>query len=1156
MKSTVLVGLFVGVCSNMFAADLSVGFREMDAINVGDGQSEAFSGTLTLSPEATFYKTGAGSLTVPSASIENATPYAIDVLAGKLTLSGAAGAPSATAPATAQKAAVWLDASALTEGDSVSTWNDVRGGSGRYAAVAQWLSPIAGADQVPPVVAVTNGMKGVYFGGKSGRWMAFRKAGAAAAIDRVFHIFVVHGAYSTYGSLLGDTVNSRGYGLLTATAASTQTTLEVPYLIGDRGDLDYYNYQGRFFLDGRLFDPRTTNVKRGRSLFEGDLQAQPQHFDAIYRNHFETYTTDDAKRPGGDYMCEILLFTNHLAEAERLDVERYLLNKWNLPQTEVCSVDKQPLVTANPPRGTGLVKVAEGASVEVTAAADETTAPFRFDGEGDVVKCGAGTLLIGGGADRPFSGSFTMEEGDILVHGGVMPPVTVGSGETWNSANWPATRVGTVEGDAASGVRISRTVSADGNSVKVGLGELRVGGILEGTGRLTVEEGVLHLVGKERDAVKPDTGIGADEVEVPNGSFEKPFTWADAYGRCYLLPELNSWTSDRPNDYSVQFVTASCEAWTTWSSKGYLPPEGTNALMIVYNGYGYTSVTIPRAGTYEVSYYAASRYGSPRAAKPDNFGKRSQVDVMFADHAVGSVQVNEGAFTRFRHRFTVTETEAGVAKRFGFKSLQSCSDNCMIIDDIHIRAVSEPERADVVKVPGGDFENSAYVNADGSAGKRFASVFCRCMTSPDWTLSIAADAPSQNPTNGYVAICTAGTPTLYYPNYADNFTPFYPQADGRTGSGVLGFIGNYGTATTAKAFTLPKGKWLLRGEIGANRLCCNAAAAGSEKPFTDASSGVEVKVVRAGTSVASLGTVSATRHLMESRTWPTVVEVTADEGEDILLSISQTVAKGACMVDNLEFVPVTAGEAGRNLFPNGTFETSDCVGTVAVDTKGVNYYSYADRFEYSNNSYAFGLDIVDGTRCFRLHNHVGLQESVVFPAPGLYRLTVPAHTRSDGGRYAHQELRASVVLNDGSELEIFNQPIPITQSFQEISYLFRMPEAGVHAVRINGIPIPSGNVKSGVDQADRSTMIDGIRLVKVEEGDGALAIPDVAENARLTVRDGAKLALDYDGKVVVGSLSLGGTRVSGTVSAKTHPAYLTGMGEIEVKPLGGILIIR
>lgn len=226
----------------MFAADLSVGFREVDAVNVGDGQSEAFSGTLTLSPEATFYKTGAGSLTVPSASIENATPYAIDVLAGKLTLSGAAGAPSVTAPATAQKAAVWLDASALTEGDSVSTWNDVRGGSGRYAAVAQWLSPIAGADQVPPVVAVTNGMKGVYFGGKSGRWMAFRKAGAAAAIDRVFHIFVVHGAYSTYGSLLGDTVNSRGYGLLTAAAASTQTTLEVPYLIGDRGDLDYYNY--------------------------------------------------------------------------------------------------------------------------------------------------------------------------------------------------------------------------------------------------------------------------------------------------------------------------------------------------------------------------------------------------------------------------------------------------------------------------------------------------------------------------------------------------------------------------------------------------------------------------------------------------------------------------------------------------------------------------------------------------------------------------------------------------------------------------------------------------------------------------------------------------------------------------------------------------
>jgi len=122
-----------------FADGQSVGFREVGGVDVPANGAETFSGKLRLSPEATFYKAGTGTLTMPSSQIDTAAPYALNVLAGKLVLSGAAATPStATAPAVAQTAAVWLDASDLTAGDSVSTWNDVRGGSGRYSAVAKW----------------------------------------------------------------------------------------------------------------------------------------------------------------------------------------------------------------------------------------------------------------------------------------------------------------------------------------------------------------------------------------------------------------------------------------------------------------------------------------------------------------------------------------------------------------------------------------------------------------------------------------------------------------------------------------------------------------------------------------------------------------------------------------------------------------------------------------------------------------------------------------------------------------------------------------------------------------------------------------------------------------------------------------------------------
>ena len=63
----------------LMAAD-GVGFREIGGTNVTSG-TVTIDGSLKLSPEATYMKTGAGTLEIPSASIDSAAPYRIDVVA-------------------------------------------------------------------------------------------------------------------------------------------------------------------------------------------------------------------------------------------------------------------------------------------------------------------------------------------------------------------------------------------------------------------------------------------------------------------------------------------------------------------------------------------------------------------------------------------------------------------------------------------------------------------------------------------------------------------------------------------------------------------------------------------------------------------------------------------------------------------------------------------------------------------------------------------------------------------------------------------------------------------------------------------------------------------------------------------------------------------
>lgn len=1156
LTAVLLLGIFA-TCT-VCAESVSVGFREIGGVAV-DAGTQTLSGSLRVSPQGEFVKSGSGTLEIPMSCIDHAAPYEIVVADGTLSLTGSKGNPSTAVPdVVTQDAAFWTDASMLTVGDQVSTWNDRRSGAEWSASVRYRNAP----DETPPVVAETNGLRGVYFGGRSGKWMKFQRNGSDAMLGNVHHFFVVHGVLQWWTALLGNTTENRGNGMFTTLNSAGNTVtfnprVPTPYMLASqRGEYDQRNFGARFFLDGRLVDPYSQSARYGFQLFEGDFLSIPETYDAFFYNGCAAYRNDI---PGGDYLCEVILFTHRLCESDRLAVERYLMDKWNLPQTLVKDTGNTTLQSVpQQAHGTGMVRTAMDATVEVTIDAGDESVPLAFAGAGDVVKKGAGSLVLGPSDAVPGPGTFTLEAGDILLRGGLPPPVVLGAGESWSAARYPETARPSSDAkklsDVTSGVRVAKSVLGGWRAAKTGVCELVSVGVSEEVRSLQVQEGTLRLASREIPSLAIDGGVTASEVYIPNHSFEQPFN-IDSNARC-IMPansESNGWYNVGPRA-KTQFVDARVAGYSTWFSTDNTMPDGACALMIVEDGRAETDVTVPRAGTYELSFWATSRYGTVFDQAPTDASiKRSLLDVCFAGRAIGRCQVNKSEFVRFRYRFAVTAAEAGAPMRLGFLSRRSHGDCCTIIDDLHLRAVAEPARSDVVKVPGGDFEMNDLVGATSST-PGLPPVFSREMCVEGWTLSLADGAAYTNPTNGYVAVVTPGT-YMYNPRAV-----LYPFADPGCGSATLGFIGNFGRATSG-TFTLPKGRWLLRGRLASWPIQMTPIG-GSATDF-QSSPCVDAVLVRAGGAEYPLGVTMTPRqtaglvgsHLLETCLWTNVVELAADE--NVSLRLRQTLSNGCGLLDDLEFVPADAALPERNLVCNPGFEGGVGWSTFTYYT-GVTYstQSTSQQFDHTRDTYAFGYGVYDGDCCARIHNNGGIKTTVAFPAPGLYRFTMHMRCRSDETT-VRNPVRVFAVSADGATNDICMINTPYTQNFVAYSRLVHIPAAGRGELCIAGCGVPSGKLDGNRhDTANLTTLVDGVSLFKVDEAEQIK--PDLPRTLRISVAEGAKLVLDYPGTNTVAALTLGGVSVRGldVVDASTCPDFVSGVGALRVVPYGTLMSFK
>ena len=243
------------------------------------------------------------------------------------------------------------------------------------------------------------------------------------------------------------------------------------------------------------------------------------------------------------------------------------------------------------PRGTGIIRVAAGAAVEIDAAKGKATPPLAFAGAGRVVKKGHGALVIGPGVPSPNVSVFELLEGSVEVRGGRMPTVDVlSAGENWDVRVVPDRSAKTPEQMNNACVRICKTDHGSMTLSKTGNGELEACRIAGEVRRLTVGEGVLRLVVPTAgcDKMHGENLIADPGFEKESGIWEKyVYDDGDTYAR----------------QYSTPFFPYETDSWAF----GYTVIDGEYCARIHNNGGVASAVDFPAPGRYRLTMHLRSR---------------------------------------------------------------------------------------------------------------------------------------------------------------------------------------------------------------------------------------------------------------------------------------------------------------------------------------------------------------------------------------------------------------------------------------------------------------------------------------------------------------------------------------------------------------------
>jgi hypothetical protein len=1004
---------------------------------------------------------------------------------------------------TMNKAAFWLESrtNLVKDGDDIVEWRDVRdvdptATNHYYAVVEHSWSPLC------PQETNYTGKAAVYFRGyQSGCWMNWQTpAGGQATVGNLYNAFIVHGAQSGWGYALGQRNGSQPY--FQTAGSGTGSFIWIAHNAENRP-----MHSSRTFRDGIEIDPFTTGHGTGIHVIEVDCLEMRQSAQCFFNDRdfwkdangynpmfgeTSTKQTAGGKRAGGEYICEMLLFTNRLSEVERMSVSNWLLAKWR---------DVVP-----PQKPAVAVTLATNALLEVEG---DALASLSALGDGTLVKTGAATLVMPSLTHSVRrTAHLRVDEGSVLL--GQPLPIAYAAGDTVTSAITYA------------GPQVTKASSAGaGRFVKAGNGPLLLDEVPDSVTNLVVSGGLLTLADPDHRAdvlPGPDRNVAA---VIPEWDFESyNATSVDNSQKFFNNVEYNGWHGIRPDTTSQVFIFDNTFGSPTSWGLNLHTPNGKNCLAVKHNASAWCAFTVPETGDYVLSFWAAPRNGSYIGRHLDVMIGTDAANLTALETAVGAFAVSVDKWVRFT--FNPVHLERGTDYQLWFKSLDVGGDRCTLFDAITLK-IPEVEVGRWT-IPNGDFETHAT---------NFVNTFSLANTNRVFGFT-AEQAPnfSGASTHVYSTFAVYGAEDFAHYNRpwsADGTTQFY-----MTGNG----------SKLVTTFTPPAGRWLLQADF--STWCVVAGHANSYA--------IEATVSASG-ETTSLGTYTATDHRLVARQWPNAFTSDGTTPVTLTLTGASASDNYHGILDNLVLVATYAGDVnlladpGINTSNPGNW--SYVVTPKPANTGGSQFLNWTENF-YTTY---FGIGRFEGTAMFKLVNDDMLYQPVTFPTGGLYRLTVNLKARGTTSPSTGNGLNPLNVYlaRDGVTNIVGRSDSAATTNFNEYAFTFAVPaEGGTYDVGFRGTSVWGGE---GSPRVDQTILLDAAWLCRVES-QRDIGLPEhlkieVADGARLQLDFAGTNKVDslrIAGKSYEGLVSV-------ETYPELFPV-LAGPGTLMIMPKGTVILFR
>jgi hypothetical protein len=1046
-------------------------------------------------------KTGAGKLTLPAEKLYG--QGSVEVVEGELSVTATgAGSDAVAEPAILNSAAMWLDANRHVAGadgaaatDYAAMWYDVReenwattSGFATNYIYAQGLANLSADGSLPAYGTDGDGRKYIDFGGyKSGKYMVWRKPSGDKAWIPIANSFVAYSPNGSHGHYLGVATD---YGVDRSKVMYFAVNMggELNSFFANESNARYRHLRfGHVFCNGVAVDPSATIDKTATQLLETESYPVEGYAEAFF--NFRNYQASAGSgaagdRVGGGRLHEALIFTNSISEVDRVLVEQYLLRKWVkssgyaiLPKFRVMS---------------GATLTLDGrleASVQSEGVLRHTGSQVSLATE-DVFAGIGGTVVIDANAtvSNKFGAAIAPQAGKEYAVDG------------WNTVSISDGTAGTIS--------------------KTGTGTLALAG-LGSAATLAVADGQAAV-----RAVATNAAVTLSGNCLADGGFEGIYN-NTAFQNYSTGSAMGAWTA---TNYCSSANTRLCykTGWTPlWKDSGADPqyvlgtPEGSYYLLLKNGGGVKQSVTLPKAGRYEVTMRAYPR--SDGLAKYAGFARLYMDDVL-----IGTAQSPAQQLDWDYIRFESPWLEAG-PHVFRIAS-ETTEDLALAIDDVQVRWLDDTPAVAALK--NGNFEDA------------------------DWVTGSPALIPSMNVRDAIATTIQTNTalPSTFLTGWTANGTvtllrgrPYFRTsnfASPLTGTGSICAYLQTG-ASVRQTVTIPEdGLYVLSAAVA------NYATNGLGSPTASSDTAYisgKVQFTLGGTSeTISFGDWSLQRHQLSMP-----VRLTMGESVEVAIAAPATTSSGRnnILVDDVRLERVTG-----NLVANPGFEGGGGTKAPAGWTVVANPLDKQILYNPQDGYVAYvGDEMAEGTYRARLHAGTHLAQTLTLD-PGLYRLSFWEVSRTQrngvGGPWivGYGPSPICVTFAHGATTNFCTTVTPSSTctKFMRREYLVKVEEAGEWTL---------GFEATASTNDDLSSFIDAVCLAPVRDMSDT-AVPSAAPDVSLEVAAGASLVLDWPGVFSCGRLRCAGTSFVGDISSAIAPDSLFGIGRFSITPKGTVIMFR